>query len=45
MKAPAEALLQVERSISREKGPFSLFALFLREEAPGKWALTLLTQM
>ena len=39
MKAPAEALLQVERSISREKGPFSLFALFLREEAPGKWDL------
>lgn len=39
MKAPTEALLQVERSISEEKGPFSLFALFLREEAPEKWDL------
>ena len=39
MKAPTDALLQVERSVSEEKGPFALFALFLREEAPDKWDL------
>lgn len=39
MKAPTDALLQVERSVSEEKGPFALFALFLREEAPEKWDL------
>ena len=39
MTAPTEALLRVERSVSKEKGPFSLFALLLREEAPEKWDL------
>jgi hypothetical protein len=41
MRVPTEALLQVERSISAEKGPFALFALFLREEAPEKWDLVI----
>lgn len=39
MRAPTDALLQVERSVAAEKGPFALFALFLREEAPEKWDL------
>lgn len=39
MRAPTDALLQVERSVSVEKGPFALFALLLREEAPEKWDL------
>lgn len=39
MKAPTDALLQVERSIAAEKGPFALFALLLREEAADKWDL------
>ena len=39
MKAPTDALLQVERSIAAERGPFALFALLLREEAPEKWDL------
>ena len=32
-------LQKVERSLSNEKGMFNLFALFLREGAPGKWDL------
>ncbi|HEY5900761.1 MAG TPA: hypothetical protein VIV54_24565 [Burkholderiales bacterium] len=39
MKAPTDALLQVERSLAAERGPFALFALLLREEAPDKWDL------
>jgi hypothetical protein len=40
MRAPTDALLQIERSVAAEKGPFALFALFLREEAPlEKWDL------
>ena len=39
MKAPTDALLQVERSVAAEKGPFALFALLLREEAADKWDL------
>lgn len=39
MKAPTDALLQVERSVAAEKGQFCLFALLLREEAPEKWDL------
>lgn len=26
-------------TVARKKGPFELFALFLREDAPGKWDL------
>lgn len=32
-------LQKVERSLSEEKGTFNLFALFLREDAAGKWDL------
>lgn len=39
MKAPTDALLQIERSVAAERGPFALFALLLREEAPEKWDL------
>lgn len=28
---------QLEVSMSNEKGPFDLFALFLRDNSPGKW--------
>jgi hypothetical protein len=34
-------VLQVERSLSAEKGAFSLFALFLREESVEKWDLVI----
>jgi hypothetical protein len=39
MRAVVEKLLKVERQIAEEKGPFSLFALFLREDAQDKWDL------
>ena len=39
MKAPTDTLLEIERAISHERGPFTLFALFLREEALEKWDL------
>lgn len=39
MKDFVEKLTQLERQISEEKGPFSLFALFLREDAPDLWDL------
>ena len=39
MKTVIDALLVVERALSSEKGPFTLFALFLREEALEKWDL------
>jgi len=39
MRAVVEKLLKVEQQISQEKGPFSLFALFLREDAQDKWDL------
>ena len=32
-------LQTVERTLSEEKGGFNLFALFLREDAAGKWDL------
>src|SRR5205807_7101524 len=32
-------LQALEIAISEEKGPFSLFALFLREESPDRWDL------
>ena len=34
-----EEIVSIERQTSREKGEFSLFALFLREESPDKWDL------
>ena len=37
MKALAEKLRGLEQSIADEKGPFNLFALFLREDAPDVW--------
>ena len=39
MKEIAEKLKSTELSISEEKGPFDLFALFLREDAPNRWDL------
>ena len=39
MKQIIEKLASLERDIASEKGEFSLFALFLREEADGKWDL------
>lgn len=37
MKPVAEKLRNLERQLAEEKGLFSLFALFLREDAPNKW--------
>lgn len=39
MKEIVEKLRNLEREVSREKGPFALFALFLREDALGLWDL------
>ena len=39
MEAIAKKLRQQELLMADEKGPFDLFALFLREDAPGKWDL------
>ncbi|MCX5847002.1 MAG: hypothetical protein NTW12_11720 [Deltaproteobacteria bacterium] len=39
MKETVEILKQQEEIMAKEKGPFDLFALFLREDAPGKWDL------
>lgn len=39
MKQIAEKLARAERDIAEEKGPFLLFALFLREDAPDLWDL------
>jgi len=39
MRTVAEKLLNLERQVTAEKGPFSLFALFLREDAQDKWDL------
>lgn len=39
MKALAEKLRGLEQKIADEKGPFNLFALFLREGAPNVWDL------
>lgn len=39
MKDIAEKLMQAEQQISKEKGRFLLFALFLREDAPDLWDL------
>jgi len=39
VKQIAEKLKNLERQMADEKGPFSLFGLFLREDAPDKWDL------
>jgi hypothetical protein len=39
MKELVKSLVAVERALADEKGPLNLFALFLREDAPGKWDL------
>ena len=39
MKQIIEKLASLERDIASEKGEFSLFALFLREDAEDKWDL------
>src|SRR5438093_12094639 len=39
MKPIVEKLASLERDITSEKGEFSLFALFLREDADDKWDL------
>jgi len=39
MRDLAEKLRGLEQALAEEKGPFNLFALFLREGAPGVWDL------
>ncbi len=39
MKEQAEKLKDVEKNLSESQGQFELFALFLREDSPGKWDL------
>jgi hypothetical protein len=39
VRALAQKLRGLERSLSEEKGQFALFALFLREDAPDVWDL------
>lgn len=39
MKQIVEKLQKEEAIMAKEKGPFNLFALFLREDAPDKWDL------
>jgi len=39
MNPPVDKMLQIERSLSQERGEFRLFALFLREESPDRWDL------
>jgi len=39
MKELLNKFRQLEISMSKDKGPFDLFALFLRENAPDKWDL------
>jgi hypothetical protein len=34
-------LESMEREVAAEKGPFRFFALFLRDDSPGKWDLLL----
>jgi hypothetical protein len=36
-----DRFVEIERNLSQEKGPFVLFALFLREDAVDKWDLIL----
>lgn len=44
MKEIVEKLKQQENNMAQEKGPFDLFALFLREDAPDKWDLVVAAQ-
>ena len=39
MKKIVEKLLHIEKQTSEEKGPYILFALFLREDSPDRWDL------
>lgn len=39
MNTVIDTLREIERALSRDKGPFTLFALFLRDEALEKWDL------
>ncbi len=39
MRDLAEKLRGLDQALSEEKGPFNLFALFLREDAPDVWDL------
>ena len=39
MKDFVEQLRRIEKAVSAEKGDFTLFALFLREDAADKWDL------
>ena len=39
MKEIVEKLVQAENEMAAEKGPFLLFAMFLREDAPDVWDL------
>jgi len=39
MRDQVEKFQNVEKSLSESKGPFELFALFLREDSPNKWDL------
>ncbi len=39
MNVLVERVLEVEKALSEHQGAFSLFALFLREDAPEKWDL------
>jgi hypothetical protein len=32
-----QKMIKIEKSLAHQKGDFRLFALFLREESPGKW--------
>ena len=41
MKDSVAKFREIELLISTEKGPFNLFALFLREDSPNKWDLVL----
>ncbi|TYT75522.1 hypothetical protein [Desulfobotulus mexicanus] len=39
MKEQIEKFQKAEKSLSESKGPFELFALFLREDSPERWDL------
>ena len=39
MKDLINKFVNIEKELSEDKGSFSLFALFLREDAPGVWDL------
>ena len=44
MKEIVEKLKQQENNMAQEKGPFDLFALFLREDSPDKWDIVVAAQ-